>query len=106
MADIHERELPEWPEAFTARTVHFVCLAVGGLTARDFAVSTIGKMDQEREVCPSSKRGHLDGAIGTFWPRFHLTDRAPIQMGLRNCFIGMDRFLRACSTDVAPTKRE
>lgn len=103
---IYHHELPEWPKHFTERTIHFVRVAAGGLTACDFAASTIGRMNQESEVWPLSKQVNRFGETGTFWPRLPLTIVPQLIWDSRPSHQDMKEFLRRCFADVAEANRE
>ena len=106
MLTIHDQELAGWPELFKAKTLHLVCVAAGGLTTCDFAASTIGGMDQERELWPLTKRVNREGETGTLWPRFPLTVVPQLKWENRPTPQDKDQFLRQCFADVAKANRD
>lgn len=106
MATIIGGELSNWTEEFKAKRLHFVCVATGGLTACDFAASTIGGMNQEREVWPLTKKVNRMGETGTFWPRLALTVVPLPEWEGRSAAEDIDGFLRRCFEDVAKANRD
>ncbi len=73
MAAIIDGAPEKWADLFKNKSLHVVCVAVGGLTTCDLAASTIGGMKQEGEVWPLTKKVNRLGETGTFWPRLPLT---------------------------------
>jgi len=93
-------EPDDWIEKFKRSSIHFVCVASGGLTACDFVASTVGGMLQEQEVWPLTKRINRLGETGTFWPRLTLTAVPQFSFETRHAPEDLDSFLESIFTDV------
>ena len=106
MATIHDKELDNWGDKFRAKEIHLVCVATGGLTTCDCAASTIGGMNQEREVWPLTKKVNRVGETGTFHPRFPLTVVPLPRWEDRPEPDDTDEFLRRSFEDVAKANRD
>ncbi len=100
MTTIFDQELDKWTDKFKAKEIHFVCIATGGLTACDFAASTIGGMNQEREVWPLTIKVNRQGETGTFYPRLPLTVVPLLKWKDRPVPTDTDDFLRRSFRDV------
>ena len=106
MATIYHQELQDWGDKFKAKEIHLVCVATGGLTTCDCAASTIGGMNQEREVWPLTKKVNRAGETGTFYPRFPLTVVPLLKWEDRPLADDSDGFLRRSFEDVAKANRD
>lgn len=63
----------DWHSPFKEQSIHFVCVASGGLTTCDLAAISIGKMNRHDEVWPLTRGVNDSGEAGTFHPRLPLT---------------------------------
>lgn len=106
MTTIIDQELDHWPDKFKAKAIHLVCVATGGLTTCDCAASTIGGMNQEREVWPLTKKVNRLGETGTFYPRFPLTVVPLLKWEDRPEPSDTDDFLRRSFQDVLKANRD
>jgi len=106
MANIHLEEFNGWLEGFKTNQVHVVCVAAGGLTTCDFLASTVGEMDQNKEVWPLTREVNLKGETGTFWPRFPLTVVPQFSWEGRGYPDDIDLFLERSFNDVVKANRE
>lgn len=105
MTTLHKGEPPNWVERFKNGSLHLVCVASGGLTACDFAASTIGVMRQQEEVWPLTYRVNEMGETGTFWPRLSLTVVPQMAWETRKKPEDLENFFRTCFLDVAKANR-
>jgi hypothetical protein len=106
MPTIHDQEIDNWCNKFKAKEIHLVCVAAGGLTTCDCAASTIGGMNQEREVWPLTKKVNRIGETGTFHPRIPLTVVPLLKWEDRPTPDDPDDFLRRSFQDVAKANRD
>lgn len=98
--------IDNWCDKFEAKEIHLVCVATGGLTICDFAASTIGGMNQEREVWPLTKKVNGTGETGTFYPRFSLTVVPLLKWEDRPTPDDPEDFLKRSFEDVAKANRD
>jgi hypothetical protein len=106
MTIIHDKEIDNWCDKFKAKEIHLVCVATGGLTTCDCAASTIGGMNQEREVWPLTKRVNRIGETGTFYPKLPLTVVPLLKWEDRPLPDDPEDFLTRSFQDVAKANRE
>ena len=106
MPTIIDKELDNWCDKFKAKKIHLVCVATSGLTTCDWAASTVGGMDQEREVLPLIKKVNRAGETGTFYPRLPLSVVPLLKWDDRPAPTDADAFLRSSFEDVAKANRE
>jgi hypothetical protein len=106
MPTIHDQEIDNWCNKFKAKEIHLVCVAAGGLTTCDCAASTIGGMNQQREVWPLTKKVNRTGETGTFHPSIPLTVVPLLKWEDRPTPDDPDDFLWRSFQDVAKANRD